>query len=144
MDGGRTWTKDCADVTFNGRIDSRRHFTTAAALQAASNRGFAVSVGEFKELNDTLKAGGFDFTDIAANNSGIRMSNTFMGSEPRLWPELRARLQGENDVIIPYDGIPQIMEQSAFAAAYGDIDDPRYTAMLARIEAKIDELPLHR
>ncbi len=143
MDGGRTWTKSCADVTFNDRIDSRRHFTTAAALQAASNRGFAVSVGEFKELNDSLY-GGFDFTDIAANNSGIRMSNTFMGSEPRLWPELRARLQSENDVIISYDGIPQIMEESAFDAAYGDIDDPRYTAMLAQIEARIDALPLHR
>ena len=58
------------------RHDSRLHFITAAALKAASNRGFAVGVGEFKELYDSLSGdNGFDFTDLAANNSGIRLSD---------------------------------------------------------------------
>ncbi|MFT6738042.1 MAG: hypothetical protein ACJA0G_002184 [Kangiellaceae bacterium] len=50
VQSNRTWTTSCNDVTFNNRIDSRRHFITSAALQAASNRGFSVSIGEFKEL----------------------------------------------------------------------------------------------
>ncbi len=144
INDGKHWTTSCANVTFNNRIDSRRHFTTAAALQAASNRGFAVSVGEFKELNDSLKAGGFDFTDIAANNSGIRMSNRFMGSKLEDWPVLRARIQNERDVIVAYDDIPQIMSETDFNTAYGDIEDPRYRAMLEHIERRIDKLSLHQ
>ena len=144
LDDGRAWTKNCSNVTLNDRIDSRRHFTTAAAIQAASNRGFAVSVGEFKELNDTLKAGGFDFTDIAANNSGIRMSNRFMGAPLHDWPMLRERVQSEHDLIVSYDGIPQIMSAVDFSATYGDIEDPRYLTMLNQIERKIDQLSLHQ
>jgi len=144
LDNGRAWTKNCSNLTLNDRIDSRRHFTTAAAIQAASNRGFSVSVGEYKELNDTLKAGGFDFTDIAANNSGIRMSNLFMGASLQDWPALRARVQAERDVIVSYDGIPQIMSEADFNRTYGDIDDPRYLAMLNQIERKIDQLSLHQ
>jgi len=139
-----SWEKDCSALLFNERIDSRRHFTTAAALQAASNRGFAVSVGEFKELYDSVKSGGFDFTDIAANNSGIRMSNTFMAADPATWPDLIARIETENDVIIPYDGIPQIMSEEDFTATFGNVESPAYLAQLAEIEARIDRLPIHR
>ena len=107
-DTTQDWEKNCDDVTFNGRIDSKRHFITSAALQAASNKGVAVSLGEFKELYDTISgAGGFDFTDIAANLSGIRMSNTFMTTPPGDWPWLLARLKRENDVIVPFAGIPR-------------------------------------
>ncbi|SFI89062.1 hypothetical protein [Albimonas pacifica] len=140
----RAWTARCDALTFNGRIDSRRHFTTAAAIQAASNRGFAVSVGEFKELYDTVKAGGFDFTDIAANNSGIRLSNTFMAAPLEAWPELIARIEAEGDVIVSFEGVPRILSGEAFRARYGEIDSPAYRAELARIEARIDALPLHR
>ena len=143
LGGGREWSTECSELTFNDRIDSRRHFTTAAAIQAASNRGFAVSVGEFKELYDSIGAGGFDFTDLAANNSGIRMSNRFMSADPATWPGLIARLETENDVIIPYDGLPQILSREDFEATYSDVDSPAYREMLARIEARIDTLALH-
>ena len=140
----RPWRTECSDVTFNGRIDSRRHFTTAAALQAASNRGFAASVGEFKELFDTLKSGGFDFTDIAANNSGIRLSNRLMSAPPENWPALIALIKEENDVIIPFDGVPQIMSEEDFNGRFGSIESREYLQMLDSIETKIDDLPIHR
>lgn len=141
---GDHWQTDCRDLTLNGRIDSRRHFTTAAAIQAASNSGVAVSIGEFKELYDSSKSGGFDFTDIAANNSGIRMSNRLMGAPAGEWPALLTRLQSEGDVIISYEGIPQIMSAADFEQSYGNVDDPRYHVMLGKIEAKIDGLALHQ
>ncbi len=139
----RHWATDCSQLTLNGRIDSRRHFTTAAALQAASNRGFSVTVGELKELYDKTKSGGFDFTDLAANNSGIRMSNRFMSSPVHDWPRLLARIEHENDIIISFDDIPQIMSEQKFRTNVGTIESPKYHAMLERIEAKIDELSLH-
>ena len=130
--------------TLNGRIDSRRHFTTAAALQAASNRGFSVSVGEFKELFDTLKAGGFDFTDLAANNSGIRMSDKIMNSDPETWPKLISRIKREDDIIVSFDTIPQIMSGKEFKSTYGTVESPQYTAMVQKIEDLISELPFHK
>ena len=132
-------------MTFNGRVDSRRHFITSAALQAASNRGFSVSVGEFKELYDTISgAGGFDFTDMAANLSGIRLSNVLMTTPRADWPARLARLETENDVIVAFDGIPHLMPDTEFAARYGDIDSPAYREMIARIEAGIDALDLYQ
>ncbi|MEP4987091.1 MAG: hypothetical protein ABJV68_05295, partial [Paracoccaceae bacterium] len=140
----RDWKSDCGELTLNGRIDSRRHFTTAAALQAASNRGFAVSVGEFKELYDTLKSGGFDFTDLAANNSGIRMSNKLMSTPDSGWAELMQGIRSENDIIVPFEGIPQIMSGDEFRKSFQNVESAEYLKMLDLIEARIDDLPLHR
>jgi len=138
------WQTECSALTLNGRIDSRRHFTTAAAIQAASNRGFAVSVGEFKELYDVVKSGGFDFTDIAANSSGIKMSNTLMSTPIEDWPMALERITTENDVIVSFDEIPSIMSSDDFLSIYKDIESPEYSALLGRIEARIDDLALNQ
>lgn len=139
------WPASCDAITFNGRVDSRRHFITSSALQAASNVGFSVSVGEFKELYDTISgAGGFDFTDMAANLSGIRMSDTFMRSPAPAWPALFAKLETEKDVIIGFEGIPALMPQAQFEARYGDVDSARYKEQIAQIEARIDALRLYQ
>lgn len=144
-DEGQNWTVSCGEITFNGRIDSRRHFITSAALQAASNRGLAVSMGEFKELYDTVSgAGGFDFTDMAANLSGIRMSNVMMALPHEQWPTRLALLETENDVIVRFDDIPEIMQKEEFKNRYTDVDSPAYKAMLAQIEARIDLLGLYQ
>ena len=138
------WSTRCVDVTFNGRIDSRRHFLTSAALQAISNTGFAVSAGEFKELYDTISgAGGFDFTDMTANLSGIRLSNVLMARPAADWPALLAQLQAEGDVIPSFDGIPQLMPEEEFKSRFGDIDSTAYREMIARIETRIDALSLY-
>lgn len=136
------WQTSCADVTFNGRVDSKQHFITSAALQAASNSGFSISMGEFKELYDTISSG-FDFTDMAANLSGVRMSNAFMAAPAAEWPALLALIETENDLIIAFDGIPQLMPEAEFAARYGTIESPQYREMIAGIEARIDRLPLY-
>jgi hypothetical protein len=143
-DTNADWKTGCDELTLNGRIDSRRHFTTAAAIQAASNRGFAVSVGEFKELHDAINSGGFDFTDLAANNSGIRMSNTLMATPIEDWPMVLERIKNENDVIVSFDGIPSIIANDEFLRTYGDIESPEYYAMLVSIESRIEDLALHR
>lgn len=145
QDSPQDWTTDCTDVTLNGRIDSRRHFLTSAALQAISNTGFAVSAGEFKELYDTISgAGGFDFTDMTANLAGIRLSNALMAAPAEAWPDLLARLQTERDVIPDFDGIPPLMPEAEFEARFGDIDSAPYRDMIARIEARIDGLRLYQ
>jgi hypothetical protein len=138
----RDWKTDCNRLVLNDRIDSRRHFTTAAAIQAASNRNVSVSIGEFKELYDTQR-NGFDFTDMAANNSGIRLANLFMATPVEEWPRLIARIEAEGDVIISYDDIPQILTRAEFTEQFGEVDSDAYLEMIERIERRIDALALH-
>ena len=133
----------CSNLTLNGRADTRRHFTTAAALQALSNRGISVSIGEFKELYDIVKSGGFDFTDLAANNSGIRMSDRLMAASKFEWEHLKGRMNSESDIIISFDQLPEIMDGAVFEAKFGDIDSVEYTEVLSYIERLIDDLPLY-
>ncbi|WP_151669198.1 hypothetical protein [Nitrincola schmidtii] len=142
----RDWDVNCHQLTFHDRIDLRRHFITAAAIQAISNRGVSVSAGEFKELLDSIGSGaysGFDFTDIVANNSGIRLSNLMMSTPAEHWPELIGRIQSEEDVIASLEGVPEIMPRAEFEQRFGDVDSDEYAQMIRFIESKIDLLPLH-
>ena len=132
----------CGRPTLHGRIDLRRHFLTAATLKALSDRGPAIVAGEAKELHDSIR-GAFDFTDIAANNSGIRFAALLLDSDPEGWPALRRRIRDDADILIDLDGIPGEMPGEAFRERFGTIDSPAYTAMLELIEARIDALPIH-
>ena len=147
--GGRSeelgaWRTSCNRLKLADRIDLRRHFVTAAAIKAASNRGFAVSLGEFKELHDSISgAGGFDFTDILANNAGIRLADLFISRPHAEWPALLDRMQTESDVLPVLDGIPDLMPRDQFEERFGDIDSREYRAMIDQIEARIDRTGLH-
>ncbi|MEM1150187.1 MAG: hypothetical protein AAGI03_06470 [Pseudomonadota bacterium] len=141
----KSWSTSCEDITLSDRIDSRRHFVTSAALQAISNSGFAISVGEFKELYDTISgAGGFDFTDLAANLSGIELSDTLMMRPERDWPFLLEQVHAESDVIVSFDGIPDLMPREAFEDRFGTIESPEYLSMASEIETRIKAMPLHQ
>jgi hypothetical protein len=146
LDSFGEWRTDCSAVPFADRIDTRRHFTTAAALRAASNRGMSVSVGEFKELYDSLgwKRGGFDFSDIAANQSGIRLSDRIMSGTRADLERTLALMRTEADVLVDLSRVPAIMPRAEFEARFGSIESEAYAAMLAEIEALIDEVPIHR
>lgn len=142
---GRDWTRSCDGITLRGRTDTRRHFVTAAALQAASNRGVSVSIGEFKELFDSVEeANGFDFTDIAANNSGIRFSQRVIATPTADWAQLIATLDGEDDFIVMIDDLPGRLPAAEFAARFGSVGEERYDRQLAVIEHRIDALKLHK
>ena len=132
----------CGRAGLRGRVDLRRHFTTAAAIKLISNRSAAVTAGEAKELYDMLHDG-FDFTDVAANNSGIRLAMLLDSADPEEMRALAARIKSEDDVIIDLDGIPQIMDRGNFREQFGEVDSPAYLAMIAEIEARIDRLPIH-
>ena len=132
----------CGETGLRGRVDLRRHFTTAATLKLISNRRTAITAGEAKELFDML-GDGFDFTDVAANNSGIRLAQRLDGARPQELREIAARIGSEDDVMIDLAGIPRIMNRTAFRMRYGDVDSPAYRAVIAEIEARIDRLPVH-
>jgi hypothetical protein len=145
LDSFGEWRTDCSEVVFADRIDTRRHFTTAAAIRAASNRGVSVSVGEFKELYDSVgwEAGGFDFSDIGANQSGIRLSDQIMSGTRSDLADTVAMMTEEGDLLVDISRLPPIMTRGEFEARFGSIETEEYAAMLREIEALIDEVPIH-
>ena len=138
------WRTNCRQLTLDGRVDLRLHFVTAAAIKAASSRGFTVSLGEFKELHDSITgSGGFDFTDIVANNSGVRFASLFMSSTREDWPALIARMQDEAAILPSLDGIPGLLPRDQFESRFGNIETPEYQAMIRKIEQRIDGVGIH-
>ena len=136
--------RNCRGLSLAGRGDLRQHFVTAAAIKAASNRGFAVSVGEIKELHDSIRGGsGFDFTDIAGNNAGVRLVDLFMSRSLATWPELIDRITDEEAFFPDLAGIPRAMSRTRFEDRFGAVDSPAYREMIDLIEARIDRTALH-
>jgi hypothetical protein len=135
----------CSAATLAGRKDSREHFVISAALRAASNRGVSVRIGEYKELDDSLPGGsGFDFSDIAANRAGVRLSDRMMAAAPEEWPALIARIDGESAFAPPLSALPQRLSDAEFARLYGDVESTEYRELIALIDARIDRLALYR
>ena len=134
--------RGCHKATLRDRVDLRRHFLTAATIKKISDRAVAVGAGEAKELFDMLYSG-YDFTDIAANNSGIRLATLLTGISAEQLRSFAARIRGEDDVMISIAGIPGVMSQSAFRYRFGELDSPRYREMMDVIESRIDALPIH-
>lgn len=133
----------CRDITLAGRTDLRSRFVSAAAISLFLSRNAALGSGEVKELMD-LSLWGFDFTDIAAHFAGVRLAGLLRRLEPEGWAALADRLGDETDLMISLRGIPGSMSEARFHTAFGEVDSPRYRAMLDEIEARIDRLPIHR
>jgi hypothetical protein len=141
---GRRARADCSAITLAGRKDLRLHFVTSAAIKAAGNRGLALSMGEFKELFDQREGGSkFDFTDIAADNSGVRLADLFMTTPRGDWPRLIARVTTEEAVLADLSGLPAPMGDAQFRQRFGDVNSDSFRDMIAEIEARIDRTALH-
>jgi hypothetical protein len=141
---GIAWTRGCEGVRLAGREDSRLHFVIAAALKAASTLRVSFTIGEFKELVDSVAvSNGYDFTDIAANASGIRFAETVLRTDPAGWEALAARLEAESDVLVSFEGLPGRLPAAEFLRRFGALDSPAYAAMIERIETSVRSLPFH-
>jgi hypothetical protein len=77
LPGAAALTRDCprpdTPVLLHRRADLAQHWTFSAALAAVFGTRTARSLGEWKELDDSLPAGsGFSFVDIAADRAGLQ------------------------------------------------------------------------
>jgi len=136
----------CSQVTLASRGDLRQHFIISAALEVASNSGTAFSVGEYKELLDSNPRGsGFSFDDLAADRAGIRFAVRLLEAapEPAARAALIASLTAEGAVFPDIEGLPEDMSDADFKRDFDDVDSPRYRALLALIDRRIDRLAFY-
>lgn len=128
-------------VMIHGRADLPKHWSLSAAIAAASGTQFAQAIGEWKELADSLTPqsafavgdpSGFSFIDVSADRAGFRAAGR--ADEPGEAARLAAATP---DQLLPPILLkqPEGMKKAEFVRDYGSITDPRYTAMVAKIDA---------
>lgn len=133
-------------VTLAGRPDLPQHFTISAVLAATVGSPLSDLVGLYKELDDARNGSGFSFNDLAADRAGTRLGALAVGSaagRERLRKTLDAGLP-ENDLLPEVRDLPEFMPQAEFVRRFGGVGQPRYQAMVDRIEQRIAALPLYR
>lgn len=133
-------------VTLAGRTDLTQHFTISAALAATAGSPLADVVGLYKELDDARGGSGFSFNDLAADRAGTRLGAlavTGGAGQSRLRKAVLAGLQ-ENDLIPDVRDLPEFMREDEFVRRFGGVGQPRYQAMVQRIEQRLAALALYR
>ncbi|OYU74888.1 MAG: hypothetical protein CFE32_16315 [Alphaproteobacteria bacterium PA3] len=130
-------------IELHGRRDLTTQWALSAAREVVTGRQFAQSMGEWKELSDSLSRKsefqpgdptGFSFVDIAANRSGLRTA--YAASEAASAATMAARLSVASGPDILPPSLLKRQEGAAFdfAKAYGGIQDPRFAATITQID----------
>ena len=133
-------------VQLRGRRDLAQHFMASATMAAEGGSALSHLVGLAKELRDADGGSGFSFADLTANRAGIRFAELATGSAAGArHVQLLARTGLDQDAIMPtVDGLPEGMQRAALERAVGDVGSPDYERVVAYIDRRIDNTPLHR
>jgi len=132
--------KNCASlagpVTLQGRDDLAKHWAFSAGLTAVLGEETAASLGEWKELDDSLANGsGFSFVDLAADRSGMHMALRALSPEtaPGAVRDLRA---ASEDSLLPKEllHVPEGLAEASFVDRFGGLDRARYREAVVAID----------
>lgn len=124
-------------TTLRGREDWARHFCLSAAL-AVVESGFVSDLGGLlKEELDSLTQGtGFSFGDLAADRAGVRFAAAATAS-PAAGLAVQAGF-ALDDVFPPVADLAENLTVEQFRANFGGVGAPKYRAVIAEIEARLD------
>lgn len=130
-------------VTLAGRDDFPRHWLISAAIATDSGTPLADAVGLWKELRDSRGGSGFSFNDLAADRAGTRLGELARRDPARVQQRLSGVL-AEADFMPAVDDLPEFMTEAEFQARFGGVGGAAYRETMARIEQRIDALPVLR
>lgn len=134
-------------VTLARRPDLQQHFIYSAAIQLLTSHNVSNTVGEAKELLDSIKGGsGFSFVDLLADRAGVRFARLATAS-----PESAAAVQQffqqdrEEAEIFPSKArLPEGLSQQLFEQRYQSVDSAVYQQMVQEIDRRLNALPLYQ
>ena len=130
-------------VTLAGREDLAKHFLVSAVVSSQSGGTLSDAVGQTKEMDDARGGTGFSFADLAADRAGTLFGELATGRAASLQAAAVAGLT-EGEFMPSFDGLPEFMTSGQFAERFGGIGEPRYQAMMQRIESRLTALPMYR
>lgn len=131
-------------VKLRQRHDTAQHFMVSALIAAEADTPLADAVGLWKELADARSGGsGFSFNDLAADRAGTRFGELAVRDPRRLQQRVAAGV-GDADLMPEADDLPENLSERAFVAGFGGVGAPAYQRMLAKIESRLDAMPMFR
>ncbi|HEU4650445.1 MAG TPA: hypothetical protein VFS49_03435, partial [Croceibacterium sp.] len=118
------------------REDLAKHWTFSAGLTAVLGGETARSLGEWKELDDSLpKGSGFSFVDLSADRSGLQTALRALD------PETAAKTTAELARVTDQDLLPSTLlrgpeglSEGSFIDDYGSLDRARYLSAVQAID----------
>lgn len=123
-------------ILLQQREDLAKHWAFSAGLAAVLGEDTTTSLGEWKELRDSLPEGsGFSFIDLAADRSG--MQTALRAIDPATAGKTLAELgKATEDDLLPRAvlGGPEGLAETAFVDRYGSLDRERYRQAVAAID----------
>lgn len=136
-------SKDCTrpfrTLLLQGRDDLAKHWALSAALAAVLGEETTDSLGEWKELNDSLEDGsGFSFVDIAADRAGARTA--LRALDPATADRtLRELARATEDGLLPSALLngPEGLSEASFVDRYGSLDRERYRRAIGAIDREL-------
>lgn len=127
--------------TMRGRGDLAKHFFVTAHLVALLGSGPARAAGVAKEIADSQGGTGFSFVDLAADRAGEAFAAAIMSGRLKL-DRVAADFAVES-YLPDVSGLSENLTAEQFARQFGGPGDPRFTAALAEIDARIRALPAY-
>ena len=123
-------------VRLQQREDLAMHWAFSAGLTAVLGGEASASLGEWKELHDSLPDGsGFSFVDLAADRSGMQIALRALDpiTAGRTIAELR---QATEEDLLPQGLLhnPEGLSDASFIDRYGGLDRERYRQAVVSID----------
>lgn len=135
-------------VTLGRRRDLQQHFIYSATLHLLTSQNMSSTVGETKELLDSLKGGsGFSFVDLLADKAGVRFAKlaTANSQQALAVQDFFSRSERQESEVFPSKArLPEGLPQQLFEQQYKSIDSALYQQMVAEIDRRLDALPLYQ
>ncbi|MGY5451265.1 hypothetical protein ACVFI8_10040 [Agarivorans sp. MS3-6] len=130
------------NVTLAGRRDLLLHFVYSAGLSLAAERGFSASIGEFKELFDSLEGGsGFSFADLAADRTGIMFAETARNADKaQQFLSVMRHAHSEEAFFPRIDDLTEGISEQQFSQVYGSTSSELYQQKVFFIDQRIAHL----
>lgn len=128
-------------LTMFGREDLAKHFFVSAHSLVVVGSRATRGAGLAKEMLDAQRGSGFSFADMAANRAGMIFAEHLLAG--KISVEYVAQDFRVADYMVPIAEMAEGLGPDALEARFGGKDPSRLGAELARIEARLLELPAY-
>jgi hypothetical protein len=141
-------------ITLHGREDLPKHWALSAALAAGTNSQLAKSMGEWKEMADSLSKqsefqlgdpSGFSFVDLSSDRAGLRTANVANSVDHASTMAQRLSVATAKQLLpLEFLDYPEGLTDRDFSRTYGAVDDPRYAKIVRKIDEALDKAGLEK
>jgi histidinol phosphatase-like PHP family hydrolase len=129
-----------------GRDDLTKHFIYSAALQQLGDVNIGFSIGEAKELLDSVSGGsGFSFADLAADKAGLKFAEyiTSSNNNAEQVQHLLKNIADESTFFPFIHDLPEGFSGGNFTRVIDSSESESYVKIATEVEDRINKLALY-